>query len=124
MQRHDVGVFQVLSSTFVPSRIAVHGAPSSCSSLISFSATRLSVSLLLPLKTVAYVPCRTQRGGEEDMLFAVCCSSVSVSTAQDWWFILRASDAIHHPTFAPPTLLYLSNQPSLICYNRGPSGPY
>lgn len=46
------------SRTFVPSLIAVHGAPSSCSSLISFSATRLSVSLLLPLKTVAYVPCR------------------------------------------------------------------
>ena len=38
------------------SLIAVQGAPSSCSSLISFRATRLSVSLLLPLNTVAYVP--------------------------------------------------------------------
>lgn len=36
-----------------PSLIAVHGAPSSCSSRISFSATRLSVSLLRPLNTVA-----------------------------------------------------------------------
>lgn len=61
----DCGLVQVLWSAFVPSRIAVHGAPSSCSSLISFSATRLSVSLLLPLKTVAYVPCRTGGGGEE-----------------------------------------------------------
>lgn len=33
--------------------MAVHGAPSSCSSRISFSATRLSVSLLRPLNTVA-----------------------------------------------------------------------
>lgn len=40
----------------LPSLIAVHGAPSSCSSRISFSATRFSVSLLRPLKTVAYVP--------------------------------------------------------------------
>lgn len=40
----------------VPSRMAVHGAPSSYSSLISFRATRLSVSLLRPLNTVAYVP--------------------------------------------------------------------
>lgn len=51
--------------TFIPSLIAVHGAPSSCSSLISFSATRLSVSLLLPLKTVAYVPWRNRRRGTE-----------------------------------------------------------
>lgn len=37
----------------VPSRMAVQGAPSSCSSRISFRATRFSVSLLRPLKTVA-----------------------------------------------------------------------
>lgn len=43
----------------VPSLIAVHGAPSSCSRRISFNATRFSVSLLRPLKTVAYVPCDT-----------------------------------------------------------------
>ena len=24
---------------------------------------------------------------------------------QDWWFVIGASDAIHHLTFAPPTLL-------------------
>lgn len=36
-----------------PSRMAVQGAPSSCSRRISFSATRFSVSLLRPLKTVA-----------------------------------------------------------------------
>ena len=40
------------------SRMAVQGAPSSCSSRISLSATRLSVSRDLPLQTVAYVPCR------------------------------------------------------------------
>lgn len=44
----------------VPSRIAVQGAPSSCSSRISFRATKLSVNLLRPLKTVAYVPCRDE----------------------------------------------------------------
>lgn len=38
------------------SLIAVQGAPSSCSSRISFNATRFSVSLLRPLNTVAYVP--------------------------------------------------------------------
>lgn len=38
------------------SLIAVQGAPSSCSNRISLRATRLSVSLDLPLKTVAYVP--------------------------------------------------------------------
>lgn len=43
---------------------------------------------------------------------------------QDWLFALGASVVIHHLTFAPPTLLQLSNQPILICYNRGPSGPY
>ncbi|TNN82113.1 hypothetical protein EYF80_007759 [Liparis tanakae] len=48
--------------------MAVHGAPSSCSSLISFSATRLSVSLLLPLNTVAYVPWRAGRRGNRDAL--------------------------------------------------------
>lgn len=37
----------------VPSRMAVQGAPSSCSSRISLRATRFSVSLLRPLKTVA-----------------------------------------------------------------------
>lgn len=36
-----------------PSRMAVQGAPSSCSRRISFRATRFSVSLLRPLKTVA-----------------------------------------------------------------------
>ena len=41
------------SEVFLPSRIAVQGAPSSCSSRISFSATRLSVKRLLPLNTVA-----------------------------------------------------------------------
>ena len=41
------------------SLMAVHGAPSSCSSLISFRATRLSVSRDLPLYTVAYVPYNT-----------------------------------------------------------------
>lgn len=45
----------------VPSRIAVQGAPSSCSSRISFRATKLSVNLLRPLKTVAYVPCRDEK---------------------------------------------------------------
>lgn len=39
-----------------PSLMAVQGAPSSCSSRISFRATKLSVSLLRPLNTVAYVP--------------------------------------------------------------------
>lgn len=49
----------------------------------------------------------------------LCCLSVQ---GQDWW---QVTDAIHHLTFAPPTtLLQLSNQPVLICYNRGPSGPY
>lgn len=38
------------------SRIAVHGAPSSCSSRISLRATKLSVRRDLPLYTVAYVP--------------------------------------------------------------------
>lgn len=42
----------------LPSLMAVHGAPSSCSNRISFSATKFSVSRLLPLNTVAYVPCR------------------------------------------------------------------
>lgn len=37
----------------VPSLMAVQGAPSSCSSRISFRATKLSVNLLRPLKTVA-----------------------------------------------------------------------
>ena len=40
----------------LPSLMAVQGAPSSCSRRISFRATRLSVSRLLPLNTVAYVP--------------------------------------------------------------------
>ena len=39
------------------SRMAVQGAPSSCSNRISLRATKLSVNLDLPLKTVAYVPC-------------------------------------------------------------------
>lgn len=44
---------------------------------------------------------------------------------QDWWLVLRVSDAIHHLTFAtPPPPSSLSNQLVLICYNRGPSGPY
>ena len=43
-------------ATDKPSRMAVQGAPSSCSRRISFSATRLSVSRLRPLNTVAYVP--------------------------------------------------------------------
>lgn len=47
------------ASSLIPSLIAVHGAPSSCSSLISLRATRLPVSLLRPLNTVAYVPCKT-----------------------------------------------------------------
>lgn len=46
----------VVVDVCVPSLIAVQGAPSSCSSLISFNATRFSVSLLRPLNTVAYVP--------------------------------------------------------------------
>lgn len=40
----------------VPSRIAVQGAPSSCSRRISLRATTESVRRLMPLKTVAYVP--------------------------------------------------------------------
>lgn len=62
-KRHEWRLLWELLHTdlFIPSRIAVHGAPSSCSNLISFSATRLSVSLLLPLKTVAYVPFGTGR---------------------------------------------------------------
>ena len=37
----------------LPSLMAVQGAPSSCSRRISLRATRSSVSLLLPLYTVA-----------------------------------------------------------------------
>ena len=38
------------------SRMAVQGAPSSCSNRISFKATKLSVRRDFPLNTVAYVP--------------------------------------------------------------------
>ena len=48
------------------SLMAVHGAPSSCSSLISFRATSLPVMLLRPLYTVAYVPCWFGGGGGEE----------------------------------------------------------
>lgn len=47
--------------------------------------------------------------------------------AQDHWFVTREGNGIHHLTSAPthpPALRNQSNQPSLICYNRGPSGPY
>lgn len=44
----------------LPSLIAVHGVPSSYSRRISFRATSPPVSWLLPLKTVAYVPCAIQ----------------------------------------------------------------
>ena len=47
------------SVTHGPSLMAVHGAPSSCSRRISFSATTVSVKRLMPLYTVAYVPCST-----------------------------------------------------------------
>lgn len=43
--------------------------------------------------------------------------------AQDHWFVTRESNGIHHLTSAP-TPRNQSNQPSIICYNRGPSGPY
>ena len=43
------------------SRMAVQGAPSSCSNRISFRATKLSVNLDLPLKTVAYVPWKVRK---------------------------------------------------------------
>lgn len=57
----------------VPSRIAVQGAPSSCSSRISFRATKLSVNLLRPLKTVAYVPCRDENTWmHRDLRSCVC----------------------------------------------------
>lgn len=45
--------FKIKVGGWLPSLMAVHGAPSSCSRRISFSATRLSVSLLRPLNTVA-----------------------------------------------------------------------
>lgn len=48
--------FKLKNQLKKPSLIAVQGAPSSCSRRISFKATRSSVSLLRPLKTVAYVP--------------------------------------------------------------------
>lgn len=53
----------------------------------------------------------------------VCSSCV---LAQDCWFVPRGSDAIHHLTFVTrlPSHPQLSNQPVLICYNRGPSAPY
>ena len=50
--------------------MAVQGAPSSCSNRISLRATRLSVSRLLPLNTVAYVPCNEKdeyAGLEKDL---------------------------------------------------------
>lgn len=53
---HCRGLMKQYKLRDLPSLMAVHGAPSSCSSRISFSATRLSVSLLRPLNTVAYVP--------------------------------------------------------------------
>lgn len=48
---------------------------------------------------------------------------------QDWWFVRRASDHLTSTTKQTPTItitthLQLSNQPVLICYKRGPSGPY
>ena len=46
-------VTRVSHTFYLPSRIAVHGAPSSNSRRISFSATILLVSLDLPLNTVA-----------------------------------------------------------------------
>jgi hypothetical protein len=53
-----ISSFVLLLHESLPSLMAVHGAPSSCSRRISLRATRLSVSRLLPLNTVAYVPCR------------------------------------------------------------------
>lgn len=49
----SIGWCEDLLISSVPSLMAVQGAPSSCSSRISFRATKLSVNLLRPLKTVA-----------------------------------------------------------------------
>lgn len=54
-------LFKPVHGSSVPSRIAVQGAPSSCSRRISFRATKLSVNLLRPLNTVAYVPCKDRK---------------------------------------------------------------
>jgi len=43
-------------SNQLPSRMAVNGTPSSCSSRISLRATKLFVRRLFPLNTVAYAP--------------------------------------------------------------------
>lgn len=58
-------------------------------------------------------------------LYPVLLVFSSSVLAQDWWFVTRGRNDIQHLTFATPIHpLQLSNQPFLICYNRGPSGPY
>lgn len=78
--------------------MAVHGAPSSCSSRISFRATRFSVSLLRPLNTVAYVPCVTDRREKISILWeteVVQKRSVVLVLLKDPDFTL------HHQNIAP-----------------------
>lgn len=70
------------------SRMAVHGAPSSCSSLISFSATRLSVSRDLPLNTVAYVPCNQTNN-----------SITNTSGDTNDWYSHKEGCFFHYPFF-------------------------
>lgn len=50
---HQIIRSEHVNRSLVPSRMAVQGAPSSCSRRISFRATKLSVNLLRPLNTVA-----------------------------------------------------------------------
>lgn len=58
-------------------------------------------------------------------LYPVLLVFSSSVLAQGWRFVARRSNAIHQLTFAPHHHHHqLSNQPFLICYNRGPSGPY
>lgn len=58
-------------------------------------------------------------------LYPVLLVFSSSVLAQVRWFVTRERNDIHHLTFATPIHpLQLSNQPFLICYNRGPSGPY
>lgn len=85
------------------SLMAVQGAPSSCSSRISFRATRLSVSRDRPLYTVAYVPC------ELWWVWLSCCWQMSLGLTLvmvfDYWY---NSCWVLQPTHTPgPSLVML-----------------
>ena len=73
------------------SRMAVQGAPSSCSNRISLRATKLSVNLDLPLKTVAYVPCKKYQRVRK----------VGLASHPDQQKVSKAEAASHRLNLAP-----------------------